>query len=294
MGFRSILPWVGGKSNLKSILLENIPEKFNDYYEPFIGGGTLLFALTPLKAKVNDINPWLILVYLSIKFYPTMFINKVLVINEEIMRERNKIECYEKILKKFNKMVKKTDLPSDLSKISKEAFKKYVLIASTFYFLIKRSYGGHMWYDENSDVKCRLGQSQLRERSVLNRDLLLDVSDWLQNSDIKFCYGDYKNLLKTCKKGDFIYLDPPYYKTDVNIIAKYSNTPFTEKDQIELSKIFAKLDKKGCYVMLSNSNHENIEKWYKGFNITELKVRRPLYNKYVSGKKNNELLIKNY
>ena len=59
--------WVGGKRQLLPQILGILPDKFNKYYEPFVGGGTLFFELAPSNATINDNNEELILAYKVIK-----------------------------------------------------------------------------------------------------------------------------------------------------------------------------------------------------------------------------------
>ena len=63
MYIKPFVDWVGGKKQLIPILLKHLPEKFNTYYEPFIGGSALFFTLQPPKAYISDINCELINVY---------------------------------------------------------------------------------------------------------------------------------------------------------------------------------------------------------------------------------------
>ena len=64
---RPFIKWTGGKRQLLSELRENIPKNFNKYYEPFIGGGALLFNLAPTSATINDLNSELINAYIQIR-----------------------------------------------------------------------------------------------------------------------------------------------------------------------------------------------------------------------------------
>lgn len=65
---KPFVKWVGGKRQIIDILQNHLPEQYDRYFEPFIGGGALLFHVQPKKATVNDINQQLINAYQWIKF----------------------------------------------------------------------------------------------------------------------------------------------------------------------------------------------------------------------------------
>ena len=58
-----VIKWAGGKRQLLPIIKSKLPNEFNTYYEPFLGGGALLFELNPQKAVINDFNSQLINMY---------------------------------------------------------------------------------------------------------------------------------------------------------------------------------------------------------------------------------------
>ena len=62
-----ILKWAGGKRQLLSQIEKYFPKKMTAYYEPFIGGGAVLFHLQPKNAVINDYNKDLINCYVTIK-----------------------------------------------------------------------------------------------------------------------------------------------------------------------------------------------------------------------------------
>lgn len=62
-----ILHWAGGKTQFLDEIMSSMPEHYNNYYEPFLGGGAVLLGVAPKKAYVNDINPQLINLYTQLK-----------------------------------------------------------------------------------------------------------------------------------------------------------------------------------------------------------------------------------
>ncbi|MCX7999020.1 MAG: DNA adenine methylase, partial [Leptospiraceae bacterium] len=96
--------------------------------------------------------------------------------------------------------------------------------------------------------------------------------------------------------GDFVYLDPPYYPlSKTSSFTKYTKYDFTEKDHVELAQIFRELDKRGCKVLLSNSNTEFIKNLYREYIVEEVHAIRAI-NCKASGRKRDkfEIIVRNY
>ena len=90
-----------------------------------------------------------------------------------------------------------------------------------------------------------------------------------------------------------IYFDPPY-DSDSDTFTSYTDNGFNKEEQVRLSKLFKKLDKKGCYVMLSNHNTKLINELYKDYNIYVIEAKRNI-NANGSGRgKIEEVIITNY
>ena len=101
-----VVKWVGGKRQLLPEIKKYTPKKFNTYFEPFIGGGAVLFELQPKQAIVNDINRELINLYSVIQNNVEELIDKLS--NSDLYS--NTSECYYRIReldrepKEYNKM----------------------------------------------------------------------------------------------------------------------------------------------------------------------------------------------
>ena len=64
---RPFVKWAGGKRQLLPELLRHVPERFGRYFEPFVGGGALFFALRPPSAVLTDFNERLIRTYRGVR-----------------------------------------------------------------------------------------------------------------------------------------------------------------------------------------------------------------------------------
>ena len=88
--------WAGGKRQLLPQIKERMPEKYNNYFEPFVGGGAVIFELLPTNALINDINKALVNTYKQICNAPEAFLKAVKKLDEE-MREKSIIILLESI-----------------------------------------------------------------------------------------------------------------------------------------------------------------------------------------------------
>lgn len=265
---KPFVKWAGGKRQLMTILKHYIPEVFNTYIEPFVGGGALLFEILPKKAIINDINTDLMITYKVIK-------DKVEDLIEDLEKHKNEKDYYYKI---------RSVNPNNLSDVER---------ASRFIYLNKTCYNG--LYRENSKGQFNVPFGRYENPKILDKDNLKAVSEYLNSVDIEIYNTDYKEICKLAKKGDFVYLDPPYYPVNKSSFTKYTKYDFSEKDHIELSEIFRQLDKKGCYIMLSNSASDFIKSLYKDFEIINIHANR-FINCKADGRmrKPVEILIKNF
>lgn len=273
---RPFVKWVGGKRQLlKQFKKMDLypPSQFdankNTYFEPFVGGGAVFFDLLPKKAFLSDLNSDLVITYNVIK-------NNV----DGLIKSLKKHE-YEKDY--FLKVRAKN--PKNLSDIE---------IASRFIFLNRTCFNG--MYRVNSKGEFNVPFGKYSNPLICDEDNLRKVSKALQGVEIK--HQDYKAVLKKAKKGDFVYFDPPYYPVSKTAsFTSYTNEAFLDKEQIELRDTFLELHKRGCFVMLSNSDTPFINKIYKGFKgvkINKVEAGRSINSKASGRGKITEVLITNY
>lgn len=264
---KPIIKWAGGKTQLLNELLPMIPEDFKTYYEPFFGGGALYFSLLPEKAIVNDYNFQLINMYKIVRDNP----KKLMKALDKLEDKHSEFEFYVE-RKKFNDNINKKN-PS-------------ISQASRFIYLNKSDFNG--LYRLNSCGEFNSPSGHKKKVISYNEENLLEVSKQL-NKNIKLKSGDFAKACKTCKKGDFVFFDSPYYKTFDN----YQAGGFTYGDHQRLAELFKELSQKGVYCMLTNSNEKMIKKFYKDFNIKEVNVKR-MINCDGTKRTGSEVIITNY
>ncbi len=266
---KPFVKWAGGKRQLVDVLKRFAPREYNTYIEPFVGGGALLFELMPERAIISDINEELINAYLVIR-------DKVEELIDSLKRHRNDKEYFYKV-RALN--------PKELPPVGR---------ASRFIFLNKTCYNG--LYRENSKGEFNVPFGRYKNPKIVDEENLRAISEYLRNAHVEIINGDYKHVCRQAKRGDFVYLDPPYYPySKTASFTKYSRFDFSAKDQEELALVFRELDKKGCKVMLSNSNTGFIKELYREYRIVEVSANRFINCKPERRKKAKlEILVLNY
>lgn len=272
---RPFVKWAGGKRQIIDKLIKYSPKKFNKYYEPFVGGGAFLFELEPKYAVINDYNIELINVYNCIKDKNKY--KKVLKILDDYEIKNSKEFYYE-----IRNMDRDKSLYNKLSDIEK--------CARTIY-LNKACFNG--LYRVNSKNEFNVPFNQKEKVNTYDKDNVELISLYLRNNDITILNGDFEDAVKSAKANDFIYFDPPY-DSDTDTFTSYTNNGFNRDDQIRLSEVFKKLDKKGCYVMLSNHNTKLINELYKDYNIHVIMAKRNINSNGKGRGIIEEVIITNY
>jgi len=270
----SPVKWIGGKSQLLPILCNNLPEKFNDYYELFVGGGALLFELQPKSFIINDVNSELITTYNIIKEDVENLISKLTDLQNEYNTREDKQEMYYSM--------RSSESVSDLD------------VASRFIFLNKLCFNG--LYRINREGKFNSPWNHTKSIKLYDYDNLIALHNYLKTSAKGIYNGSYQLISCLPKEGDLVYLDPPYdpLKNSGKTCTDYTANGFTKEDQVKLSEYFRELGDRGVYCMESNHNTELIRELYKDFNIEIVKAKRMVNCKGTSRGEVEEVLIKNY
>lgn len=274
---KPFVKWVGGKRQLlKQFRNLNLypPHDFNPvkntYFEPFVGGGAVFLDLLPKHAVLSDLNSELIITYKVIKDD----VNKLIKL---LKTYRYNKEFFLKI--RSQKTLKLSDIQ----------------IATRFIYLNRSCFNG--LYRVNSKGEFNVPFGKYNNPLICDEENLKKISKSLKN--VKIYNEDYKNVLKRAKKGDFIYFDPPYYPVNrTSNFTAYTKEGFFEKEQEELRNVFVELHKRGCFVMLSNSDTSFINKLYskldKKIKVHKIDASRNINAKASGRGKIKEILIINY
>jgi DNA adenine methylase len=130
-----------------------------------------------------------------------------------------------------------------------------------------------------------------KDPNIVDEINILNVSKALKNVEIKCC--DFSEILNYAGACDFVYFDPPYYPLNkTSSFTSYTQDDFLENEQKRLYEVFCELDKKGSFVIESNSDTEFIKNLYNNFDIIKIKANRFINSKSEGRGKIEEILIK--
>ncbi|CAH2573413.1 Modification methylase LlaDCHIA [Planktothrix rubescens] len=275
---KPFLKWAGGKRQLLPEILKYLPKNIGKttYFEPFLGGGALLFELQPKQAIVNDSNRELINCYRVIKDNVEELIEVL-----KVHKARNSKEYYDNLremdrLNSYNK----------LSPIEK---------AARIIYLNKTCYNG--LFRVNSKGYFNVPFGRYKNPNILDEAVLRGVNNYFNQNIITFLNIDFAEAVKEANKGDFIYFDPPYDPvSNTASFTGYDINRFNQNEQKRLKKVVDELTEKECYVMLSNSATDFILDLYKDYQKTTkiVSATRSINSNALKRGKINEILVLNY
>lgn len=273
---KPFVKWAGGKRQIIDKLLKLVPIEYNTYYEPFVGGGALLFELSPKNAVINDSNAELMNVYKLISTDQGY---------EEVVKLLNTYE--KKHSEKFYYQIRNKD--KDKKKFAKLSPVEHA--ARTIY-LNKACFNG--LYRVNSKGEFNVPFNKKLKINTYDSQNMILAYVYFQANNVKILNTDFEEAVSTAKKGDFIYFDPPYDSENETTFNSYTETGFGKDEQIRLAKVYKELADRGCYVMLSNHNTTLINELYKDYNIHVITAKRNINSKGEKRGKVEEVIITNY
>jgi len=272
---KPFVKWAGGKRQIIDKLKMYVPDEYNTYYEPLVGGGALLFELSPKNAVINDYNEELINVFKCIK-EEEKFSKMCSELNRHEMNHSE--EYYYEIRNKDRDKAKFKRMPD------------YKRGARTIY-LNKACFNG--LYRVNSKNEFNVPFGKKTKVNTYDGQNLGIIHSYLNFNNVELMNTDFEECVKGAKEGDFIYFDPPY-DSETSTFNSYTENGFGREDQIRLAKVYKELADRGCYVMLSNHNTSLVKDLYKNFNIHVIEAKRNINS---NGKKRGtveEVIITNY
>ena len=274
---KPFVKWAGGKRQLIPILNQNLPDSFGTYYEPFLGGGALLFHILTdkngQKCSISDLNSDLVLAYTTIRDR----------IDSLIASLKNHEKNYQKNSESYYYSIRESNPRSEIEKTSR------------LIFLNRTCFNG--LYRVNSKGKFNVPLGKYSNPNIVNEENLRAVSHILQSSRISIKCRDFEAVLRDAKKGDLIYFDPPYQPVSATAnFTSYTNKDFTYDDLTRLAELCLKLDSRGCNVLLSNSDSKEVAEVFakNTWKITRIEANRSINSNSKKRTGHFELLIKNY
>jgi DNA adenine methylase len=261
---RPFVKWVGGKRQLLDQLLKHVPERYSTYFEPFVGGGALFFALRPAKAVLADVNERLIRTYKGV---------------------RDDVDGVIKLLRKYpydseffyRMREREIDAGSDAE------------VAAWFIYLNKTGFNG--LYRVNRDNRFNVPFGRYARPTICDERTLRACSAALAR--VELLVADFEEVVASAKKRDLVYFDPPYVPLSAtSYFTSYTSSGFDAKEQIRLRDVALKLKRRGASVLLSNSSAPFVRDLYaQGFKLVEVPAIRMVNSKASARGAIPELLI---
>ncbi len=266
--------WAGGKRQLLPQIKERTPKTYHHYYEPFVGGGAVIFELLPANALINDINQALINTYTQICHSPEAFLNIVNKLDAEQWEDGK--EYYYSLRERYNNKLVKAEYDAEM--------------AALFVFINKHCFNG--LYRVNGKGLFNVPYNNSRRTSV-DKKAIMETSEYLKS--VTITAGDFETACANAKKGDFVFFDSPYAPLNPTSFESYTKEGFDIESHKRLANLYDELTDRGCYCMLTNHNTELIHTLYgdKGYNIDVVSVKR-MINSDASNRVGEEVIICNY
>ena len=256
------MKWAGGKRSILPEITKYLPKSFRAYWEPFVGGGAVFFALDSLiqEAHLSDINSDLIIAYGAIKNNPEELINAL-----RSHAAKHDLQHYLNIRNKYYGEQDK------------------ILLAAQFIYLNKTCYNG--LYRVNKQGKFNVPIGKYSNPTICDFDNLRAVEKILKRATLKSQSFDCIHP----KAGDLVYCDPPYDGS----FSGYTNIGFDANEQRRLRDVCMRWRDEGVYVIVSSSDTCFIRELYQDFSIHEVISQRTISCKTKTRGKISELLIVN-
>jgi len=276
--YQPFIKWVGGKRGLLKQILPLFPKKFNNYHEPFLGGGAVFFELysqgllNDKQIYLSDINAELINAYNVVKNDPIG-----LILNLEIYSAKHSKDFYYE-----TRALDREDNFLQTSELER---------ATRFMYLNKTCFNGLYRVNKKGYFNTPIGS--YKNPNIADKDIILSASSALQNAIIT--NQSFAEVAKNSNKGDLVYFDPPYYPlSTTSSFTSYDSNCFLDNEQFKLFETFNKLSDMGVKAVQSNSDTKFINDLYKDYDITIVNANRYINSNSNGRGKISEVLIRSY
>lgn len=278
---KPFLKWVGGKTQIIDAIINKFPKEINDYHEIFLGGGSVLFAL--LSFQKNN------LIKINGKIYAYDLNDKLINVYKNV--QNNKEKLFEKImtyLEEYNSIqgdiININPLTIGEAKTSKESYyywlrnifnnsEKTTIESSALFILLNKLCFRGMYREGKNGFNVPYGHYKKTPTVITKKDLYY-ISDLIK--DVVFINCDFSISMQNVKKGDFVYLDPPYVPENETSFVGYNVEGFDIYQHIKLFAEIKNLNDKSIKFCLSNSNANLVKQSFEKYEIQEIIARRAI------------------
>lgn len=256
------LKWAGGKTQLLGEILPKLPENIDTYFEPFIGGGAVFFALASEgrfdRAVISDGNPALVEVYKVLRDHPDALI-ALLLGHQDFAKDE---DYYYEI---------RAQSPKELSPVER---------AARILFLNKTCYNGLYRVNRRGEFNVPFGR--YANPRVVNEAALEAASYALRGVEI--VHSDFEAMARRAGAGDAIYFDPPYVPlSPTSSFTSYHSDAFTHADHLRLTRAYVDCARRGAVAVLSNSDCPVTRELYQHLDVETVTASRAINS--VGGKR---------
>ena len=271
---KPLLKWAGGKRQLlphiHAALPADAPRRF---YEPFIGGGAVLFSLEPARARVNDLNGELINLY-------------------EVVRDG-----VDELIAELAGYPNEAEFFYALRAVDRDAQRFAALSpverAARTLYLNRTCYNG--LYRVNAAGQFNAPFGRYKNPTICDEDTLRAVHRYFADNDVAFSQGDFAAAVAQAREGDFVYFDPPYDPVNVtSSFTGYQKGGFDRAEQQRLKEVCDDLDRRGVKFLLSNSATDFIRELYADYEVGIVGATRAINSVGSRRGKVDEVLVRNY
>jgi len=272
---RPFIKWAGGKSQLISQYVSYFPKQYQNYYEPFVGGGAIFFHLQPQQSLLIDINLELVNVYRCVRDRVEDLIDR--------LEQHHQQHCADHYYQVRAQLAPNDDWFYQGNNVDR---------AARLIYLNKTCFNG--LYRENSKGHFNVPIGSYKKPAIYDPEILRADSIALQSASIE--PGSFDQVLQFAQSSDdFVYFDPPYYPlSPTSNFTAYNRYSFSEAQQIQLRDVVRELSDRGVKVMLSNSDCPFIQELYKEFNIYQIYATRNINCNAEKRGKITEVLVTSY
>lgn len=256
---KPFIRWVGGKTRLLPRILPHVPERIENYFEPFLGGGAVFIACRSRiagKPHLADLNHHLVAAWTALRDSPEKL--------------KPLLDWYhERDSKDFYYEVRAEQPQTELEK------------AARFLYLNGVSWN-HLWRENSKTGAMNVPWGDRKFKGFSNEDLW-GIRRILTGAEIQCC--DFRELLASAREGDFVYLDPPYLpifskpnieKEPTAKFNKYTAKTFEMDDLVDLAQICDDLSDRGVAWIMSNRNTEGVRELFSRHDIVSFTAHRAL------------------
>lgn len=247
---RPVLKWAGGKRQLQHQILAKLPTEIDTYFEPFVGGGAIFFALAAerrfKRAVLGDRNADLVAIYHAL------------------------IEDVEGVIRLLRKF--RYD-ETEYYRVRDQRPRALTARAARLIYLNKTGYNGLYRVNRSGEFNVPFGRH--KSPLICDEDNLRAAASALSQAEI--VTEDFEAICSDARPRDAVYLDPPYLPVSkTSNFTAYDPHPFGIEEHERLAAVFERLERRGVCTILSNSYTEQTRKIFGRFQYDRVPVKRPI------------------